>query len=327
MTTAERAQLLNSALAYAEAGWPIFPLRPGTKRPAFPNHTEATCDRSDRRCHDGHTGWEPRATLDTERIEAAWRHRPYGIAIACGPAGLLVVDLDPAKHGQPSGADTLAVLEEQAGQQLPATWTVGTPRGGRHLYYRQPNNRRPLGNTAGRLGPGIDTRGAGGYVVAPPTITTGPDGGAYWLVDDHEPVDLPDWFSQLLTTPARPDRPHQIPGSDRRQLHTIASTDRASRYAARAIAGELHRISAAVEGQRNHTLFCAAIALGQLAATGLIDEHEAEQQLLDAASSHVAAGAYSYHQARQTVTSGLRRGLTEPRRLPARLTASNGAHQ
>ncbi len=325
MTTADRSQLLNSALAYAEAGWPIFPLRPGTKRPAFPNHTEATCDRSDRRCHDGHTGWEARATLDTGRIEAAWRHRPYGIAIACGPAGLLVVDLDPAKNGQPSGADTLAVLEEQAGQQLPATWTVGTPRGGRHLYYRQPNIRRPLGNTAGRLGPGIDTRGAGGYVVAPPTITTGPDGGPYWLVDDHEPADLPHWFSQLLTTSTRADRSRPILHNDQRQLHQIADTDRARRYVTRAVASELDRIVAAADGQRNHTLFCAAIALGQLAATGLVDQDQAEQQLLDAASAHVAAGAYSHHQARSTIASGLRRGLAEPRRLPADLTTTGAA--
>ncbi|MEM9656329.1 MAG: bifunctional DNA primase/polymerase [Actinomycetota bacterium] len=315
MTYVDREQLLNSALAYAEAGWPIFPLRPGTKRPAFPNHTEATCDRSDRRCHDGHTGWEARATLDTDRIETAWRHRPYGIGIACGPAGLLVVDLDPAKGDQPSGSDSLEFLEGRAGHQLPATWTVGTPRGGRHLYYHRPDGQA-LGNTVGRLGPGMDTRGAGGYVVAPPTTTTGPDGGTYWLVDDHEPADLPHWFSQLLTAQARPDRRRPIPRSDQRQLHQIAGNDRARRYVTRAVAGELDRIAAAAEGQRNHTLFCAAIALGQLAATGLVDEHHAEQQLLDAASGHVAAGAYSHHQARQTITSGLRRGLAEPRQLP-----------
>ena len=137
-TTIDRDELLNHALAYAEAGWPIIPLRPGTKRPAAPNHTAATCDHSDRRCTDGHTGWEPRATLDTDRIAAAWRHRPYGIGITCGPARLLVVDLDTAKGGQPSGTASLAELEDKHGHQLPATWTVGTPSGGRHLYYRQP---------------------------------------------------------------------------------------------------------------------------------------------------------------------------------------------
>jgi len=314
----DREQLLDAALAYAEAGWPIFPLRPGDKRPAFPNHTEATCDRSDRRCVDGHTGWEPRATLDTTRITQAWRHRPYGIGIACGPARLLVVDLDPSKNGAPCGPDTLAALEDEHDQELPATWAVGTPSGGRHLYYRQTSTSL-LGNTAGRLGPGIDTRGKGGYVVAPPTTTQGPDGGEYWLIDDHEPVELPDWFAQLLTTPARPPRP--IRSGDHRQLRLIAPTDRARRYVARAIDGELDRIRTAPEGQRNHRLFCASIAVGQLAATGLLDEHEAEQHLLDAAAVHVNAGAYSHHQAQQTIASGMRRGLTEPRQLPADLTS------
>ncbi len=134
----DRERLLTAALAYADVGWPIFPLRPGDKRPAFPNHTATNCDGSDRRCADGHTGWEPRATLDTTRIEAAWRHRPYGIGIACGPASLLVVDLDVTKGGQPSGNETLSDLEREHDQELPATWTVGTPSGGRHLYYTQP---------------------------------------------------------------------------------------------------------------------------------------------------------------------------------------------
>jgi len=319
----DREELLNHALAYAEAGWPIFPLRPGTKLPAFPNHTAATCDHSDRRCTDGHTGWEPRATLDPTRIEPAWRHRPYGIAIACGPAGLLVVDLDPSKNNQPSGEQTLTALKLEHGQTLSATWTVGTPSGGRHLYYRQPVGPKPLGNTAGRLGPGIDTRGAGGYVVAPPTITRGESGGRYWLVDDHEPVDLPVWFAELLATPPRPQRATPIRRGDPEQLQRIAGTDRARRYVTRAITGELDRISSALEGQRNHSLFCASIALGQLAATGLLFPDEAEELLVDAAAGHVAAGAYSNHQARQTITSGLRRGLNEPRQLPGDLL--NGA--
>jgi len=180
-----------------------------------------------------------------------------------------------------------------------------------------------LGNTAGRLGPGIDTRGAGGYVVAPPTTTRGADGGEYWLVDDHEPTDLPDWFAQLLTTPNRPERTRPAGGSDPGQLRSIAGNDRARRYADRAIAGELDRIASAPEGQRNHRLFCASVALGQLAATGLITVDQAEQRLLDTADAHVAAGAYSHHQAKQTITSGLRRGLREPRHLPADLI--NGA--
>lgn len=313
-TQHRRQQLLDATLAYAEAGWPVFPLRPGTKRPATPNHTEAACDGSDRRCIDGHVGWEARATLDPDRIIAGWRHRPYGIGIACGPANLLVVDLDTAKDGSVSGSHTLAHLEAQAGESLPATWTVGTPSGGRHLYYRQPEGRN-LGNTAGRLGPGIDTRGVGGYVVAPPTPT---GTGDYWLVDDPAPAELPGWFLELLTPTRRPRAagpPIACTGS-----HHIVS-DRARRYVAQALDDEHHLITTAPTGQRNHTLFRASIALGQLIATGLLDHGEAEHRLLDAADCHIAVGAYSGHQARQTITSGLRRGLREPRHLPTNLTS------
>jgi hypothetical protein len=311
-TSQDRQHLLDYALAYAEAGWPVFPLRPRSKRPAAPNHTAETCDGSDRRCTDGHTGWEPRATLDADRITQAWRHRPYGIGIACGPAGLLVVDLDTAKTpGAPTGSDSLAELEHQTSETLPATWTVATPSGGRHLYYRQPADH-PLGNTAGKLGPGIDTRGHGGYVVAPPTTTPA---GHYWIVDDHPPADLPSWLAKLLTPRGRP-----APTQDPRPCRPTCSGRRASRYAASALTGELDRIATAPEGRRNHTLFCAAIALGQLAASGLINADEVRQLLLDAAGPHITAGAYTHHQAQQTINSGIRRGLNEPRQIPTLTT-------
>jgi hypothetical protein len=309
----DRDQLLEAALAYAEAGWPVFPLRPGTKRPAAPNHTAANCDGSDHRCRNGHTGWEPRATLDTNRITQAWQHRPYGIGIACGPAQLVVVDLDRAKGNQPSGAQTLADLEQQACDTLPPTWTVATPSGGRHLYYRQPNGT-PLGNTVGRLGPGIDTRGAGGYVAAPPTRLAD---GDYWLVDDHPPVALPHWLGELLTTSGRRLAEAVPPPSSPPIDPSRFPRERVERYVAQAIAGEEQRITTAPEGRRNHTLFCASIALGQLVAANVLDEDLAQQRLLSAAQTHVAAGAYSQTQACQTISSGLRRGVREPRHIPA----------
>jgi hypothetical protein len=232
---------------------------------------------------------------------------------------LLVVDLDVSKGSAASGHETLRQLEHDHGQALPATWTIGTPSGGRHLYYRQPPGSR-LGNTAGRVGPGIDTRGWGGYVAAPPTTT--PDGD-YWLVDDHSPVVLPSWFEQLLTPAARSTSASQL---DRRTMSQVCSTDRSRRYVAQAVTGELDRIADAVEGRRNHTLFCSAVAFGQLVGAGVLDQDEAEDLLEGAALQHVAAGAYSSTQARQTVASGLRRGLREPRQLPNHLT-TNGARQ
>ena len=192
-------QLLAAALDYATVErWPVFPCGLGRSCQP-PQTTQRTPAISATSMPRRHVGWEARATCETDRITRAWTRKPHGIGIACGPAGLLVVDLDVAKGSAASGQETLTQLEHDHGRALPATWTVGTPSGGRHLYYRQPPGPR-LGNTAGRAGPGIDTRGWGGYVAAPPTTT--PD-GEYWLVDDHPLVVLPGWFAQLLTR--RPD--------------------------------------------------------------------------------------------------------------------------
>src|SRR3712207_7301897 len=90
-------QLRAAALLYASRGWHVFPLIPGTKRPACPGHPAARCDRSDPWCRHGHTGWEQRATTNDARIIRAWSGTPYGIGIACGPSGLLVIDCDQPK--------------------------------------------------------------------------------------------------------------------------------------------------------------------------------------------------------------------------------------
>ncbi len=312
----QRQQLQQHALAYAnEAGWPVFPLRPGTKRPATPNHTAEDCNGTDPRCTQGHTGWEQRATTDPGRIARAWDQRPWGIGIACGPAGLVVVDLDVPKQSGTTGAEALRQLELDDGQDMPATFTVATPSGGRHLYYTNPPGETH-GNTASKVAAHIDTRAAGGYVVAPPTQLS--CGDSYHIIDDHLPAELPRWFSQLLSPPTRPTTATQT------RHAADAGSDRVKRYVAAALNSELDRLATTSEGQRNHTLFTASIAVGQLVGAALLPATEAEEALEQAAASHVAAGAYSSGQARKTIASGLRRGQREPRRLPANLTTMLG---
>ncbi|MGX1841378.1 bifunctional DNA primase/polymerase, partial [Streptomyces diastaticus] len=68
--------LLSAALAAAERGWPVFPLRPGGKRPAL--HPETRCPRT-RACAGGHVTWERRATTDPDRIRAAWTTGDWNI--------------------------------------------------------------------------------------------------------------------------------------------------------------------------------------------------------------------------------------------------------
>jgi hypothetical protein len=123
--------LLTAALAAADRGWHVFPLIPNDKLPAVKH-------------------WEARATTDPARITRCWSTGPYGVGIACGPSGLVVVDLDQPKPDQTPpeawrrpgitcGADVLAAVADQHGQPYPAdTHTVLTGRGGEHLYFTAP---------------------------------------------------------------------------------------------------------------------------------------------------------------------------------------------
>ncbi|MFV2117044.1 bifunctional DNA primase/polymerase, partial [Streptomyces sp. Act-28] len=196
-----RARLLTAALAAARMGWHVFPLRPGSKRPAL--HHETQCPRTGV-CADGHVKWEQRATTDPGRIRAAWSTGAFNVGVATGPSGLVVVDLDVPKgkdcSDAPGGAAFFAALCERAGHAVPTTRRVRTAGGGEHLYFRAPAGVR-LRNTAGTLAPLVDTRAWGGYVVAPGSTV---HGAAYEVVDDRPVLELPAWLLGLLHTPPKP---------------------------------------------------------------------------------------------------------------------------
>lgn len=138
--------LVAAALWYAENGLPVFPLQPGTKIPM----------RGSRGCKD--------ATTDADRIRAWWEATPEAnIGLATGHL-VDVVDIDGAV-GQKSRTQHWEDAFERIEGDMVAK--VLTPRpGGMHLYVPATGD----GNKAG-LYPGIDYRGMGGYVVAPPSRT------------------------------------------------------------------------------------------------------------------------------------------------------------
>jgi hypothetical protein len=173
MTTA--SGLAQGALALASFGLRVHPCAPGQKVPLLKD-------------------WPARATLDQAAARAWWQRWPTGnIAIATGgDARLLVIDVEPDACGEAS----LAALEHEHGA-TPATVEVVTPSGGRHLYLIVPEGRPMPGNTAGKLGAGIDTRGQGGYVLAPPSVVSS---RAYeWSVDCNNQIAVaPSWLLDRL---------------------------------------------------------------------------------------------------------------------------------
>lgn len=152
-------RLLNAALAYAARGWPVFPLRTGEKRPATRN------------------GFK-NATTDSERIRAWWtRHPDHNIGLATGH-DFDVIDVDVPK-GVASYMELLADTDPatSVGTLPDVHGQVATASGGIHLYIPATGD----GNRAGIL-PGIDYRGLGGYVVAPPS-TLGELGRSWsWVI-------------------------------------------------------------------------------------------------------------------------------------------------
>ncbi|QKT03520.1 bifunctional DNA primase/polymerase [Ectothiorhodospiraceae bacterium 2226] len=163
----------QAALGYLARGWSVVPLRPRDKRPIL--------------------RWQDfqHRHPDPDEVRGWYRHWPEAnVGVVTGAiSGLVVVDVDP-RHG---GEDSLAELVHTYGP-LPQTAEAVTGGGGRHLYFAHAG--RPVHNRAG-VAPGIDLRGDGGYIVAPPSRH--PAGGWYAWVPGSAPeavalAPLPRWL-------------------------------------------------------------------------------------------------------------------------------------
>lgn len=313
----DTATLREVALAAAARGWHVFPLRPNDKRPAFPNHQADACTGRDPRCRNGHTGWEARATTDPDRIRRGWSETPYGVGIACGPSGLVVIDLDVRKPDQTPpagcphpaahhGAEVFAALCEAASQPPPVeTYTVTTGRGGTHLHFQHPTTGPAQRNTAGERGNGlgwlVDTRAHGGYIVAAGSTVAG---RPYTVARDLPVADLPGWLAERLApAPLPPQRPVVV----------ALPTGRTGAYLDAAITRQLDHLRRAAEGERNQTLYVSAVALGQLAAGNALPVDQAEALLEEAALSI----GLSRFETLRTIRSGLTAGARRPRKVAA----------
>lgn len=179
---------IEAALSYAAIGWRVLPVRAGAKAPALAD-------------------WVRFASTDQETIQHWFEvYDDAGVGICTGrESGIFVLDVDvgPGKHGD----EGLRDLEVEHGP-LPETLTCITGSGGYHYYFLYPEQQE-VSNSAKRLPPGLDIRGQGGFVVAPPTrISTLHDQEYAWdggldptaLVSPVAPA--PAWLLDLLAPPA-----------------------------------------------------------------------------------------------------------------------------
>jgi len=186
-------KLLEAAIEYAKRGWPVLPLHYV--------QSDGLCSCGNKDCnkiakHPLTAHGVKDATRFIAIIKGWWTEYPNAnIGIATGQiSGIVVVDIDTKNNG----FDSLEKLEAEY-VKLPQTITVTTGSMGKHYYFKGPNTI--IKNAIG-IRPGIDIRGDGGYVVAPPS--THASGNTYkWdnieLLKDNTVAELPLWFIGLPT--------------------------------------------------------------------------------------------------------------------------------
>ena len=297
----------TAAVAYAHQRWLVVPLHvaiagecscpKGPDCPRMGKHPRTKNGLND-------------ATTNEALIAASWERAPNAnVGVRTGlESGFFVldVDIDPGKGID--GPATLAALEAEHGE-LPTTRTAQTGRGGRHYLFQHPGPGMRISNDAGkRLGHGLDVRGDGGYIVAPPSLHA--SGRTYEWENDHPIAVAPAWLLERAKAPdvASLPAPSNVSiGGD--------VDERARKYGVSAIASAAAELAKVMTGG-NNALNTAAMRLAQLAASTGITEADVERALREACVTNgLLVPAYE-QQFRWTFRSGWKSGLKHPRSVP-----------
>jgi hypothetical protein len=201
------------------------------------------------------------------------------------------------------GPEGEKALEELVARRWPIPLTsevrTGRAEGGRHLYFLSAG--WPC--SASKLGPKLDTKGLGGYVILPPSVH--PTGSVYEWTCTAPAAPAPAWLTQLLL--ATPPAPIAEPRASR----PIPSLDR---YVAAAVRSAIEHVSGAPEGTRNETLNAEAFSMGQLVGAGVLAGGYIAEELTAAAMS----AGLPEHEARYHAERGIREGALQPRQIGGR---------
>lgn len=257
MATSSTAQRLDAALAYIRRGWPVIVLHDVSMGfcscgSGEPDHNSKGAGK-----HPLARAWSAAGVTDEEIIRSLFAGRPgMNIGILTGTrSGIWVFDVDP-KNG---GDKRLAELISEYGE-LPYTYTVRTGSGGVHYYWLLPHDFTPT-NGRGTLPAGLDVRGEGGQVVAPPSVSAI---GAYEVLADVEIVQAPAWLLDMIRPRVPFDVEHRAALAQMTSPQVATIGDRGQRYAMAAVTAELTRLRDAVPGTRGSTAFQVACNLTEL---------------------------------------------------------------
>jgi putative DNA primase/helicase len=271
-------QVVDIAYSIAATGLPVFPCSK-TKRPAIAK------DAGGNGFHD--------ATTDRIHIDQLFQRAPHAalVGVPTGEiSGFDALDIDYIHGG--------AEWEQANLSRLPETRIHSTQSGGRHYLFRHAPGVR---NSASKktLAAGIDVRGDGGYIVAPPSA-------GYRVIHDAEIADWPDWLLTLVL--ARPV------DKERSSAPTYPAEALSSKRMEGLRRSILSRVSGAGDGQKHYALRNAAISMGGILHAAGISESEAISALLGA----LPDGVKDWQTAKSTAEWGIREGLKRPLELADR---------
>lgn len=331
------------ALWFAARGYPVHPLIPGRKIPP-PNCAKCRggkhrpdlcpCLKLGRWCHGFHA-----ATVNPKIIQKWWMAEPnFGIGISCGPADLVVIDVDRHNEEVPnrkrllpgiqidkrvnltglcSGFDTLALLSAHRSCLNPVedcnTLRIATPSGGMHIWYKVPENGPQFRSSNGSsntvaLAWQVDVRAYNGYIVGPMTRT--PKGMYLPLEGPRLPADLPAWLaSELTRTGHVPSKKIELPN---RLIRSCIRKDAHSSptYLLQKLLSEVYLCQSQKSGMAfSEKLNRAAFTAGGLVAAGILPSAECFRLLMDAA---MVARPNQPGRNRSIINSGYQAGNIRP---------------
>lgn len=244
--------LKDAAHTYRNRGWRVIQIhKVGPDGVTCSCNKGANCTSAGK--HPVNNAWQNTERYSAADVEALWEKMPKAnVGIATGaPSGFWVLDLDP----KDDGVTEFGKLIAEHGGEFPETYAVQTGSGGYHYYFEMPDF--DVQNSAGRVAPGVDVRGTGGQVVAPPSVSSK---GVYTVVRAVKPVQAPAWLLELIKKPEHTGpivtaedlpKPGDIP---------VEEWERLNGYTKKAVEANLARLDALAkngwEGEPwNHTLF------------------------------------------------------------------------
>lgn len=296
------SSILPHALNYAEKwNWSVFPGRMKGKAKASWKSAETS----------NGVNWGATRNLDEIRTDFADpTHQIIGIPTGADNR-IFVLDVDTTDGHKYDGFASLATLEAQHGK-LPDTLMAESPSGSRHYFFRHPGFyvKGSAGTDKKGLAPGVDIKGDGGMVFAPPSVK--PGGGKYeWLNAPHAIAEAPAWLLEWLKDQTGADEVKPLSGTSR--VAPTGLRPSPGTHAAKVLETACQKV-AATEAGRNTELNNQALLVGRYVGNGEIGVDVAEHDLLAACDENGLLAEDGEQQCLATIRSGIGKGRKDPAR-------------